>query len=54
MQPFQILMFINQPRIGCLPEPDQLALEIIENIEAVLEIFKEVLNRLSGELWSYF
>lgn len=32
-----------------LPEPDQLALEIIENIEAGLESFKEVLNGLSGE-----
>lgn len=32
-----------------LPEPDLLALEIIENIEAGLESFKEVLNGLGRE-----
>jgi type I restriction enzyme M protein len=32
-----------------LPDPDVLAIEIIENIEAGLESFKEIVSTLNGE-----
>jgi len=32
-----------------LPEPDVLAMEIIENVEAGLNSFKEIANSLNGE-----
>ncbi|MCD6398183.1 MAG: hypothetical protein J7L71_11655 [Spirochaetaceae bacterium] len=32
-----------------LPDPDVLAGEIIENIEAGLESFREIMNTINGE-----
>ena len=32
-----------------LPDPDVLALEIIENVEAGLASFKEIVNNLNGK-----
>ena len=33
-----------------LPDPDVLATEIIENIEAGLEIFKGIIEKLNGKI----
>ena len=33
-----------------LPDPDVLALEIIENLEAGLESFREIANGLNGKV----
>jgi len=32
-----------------LPDPDVLAIEIVENLEAGLESFKEIIEQLKGE-----
>ncbi len=32
-----------------LPDPDILALEIVENLEAGLESFKEIVDNLNGK-----
>ena len=46
---FWDISFVNKLDVDNLPDPDVLANDIIENLEAAVESFKEIMVTINGK-----